>query len=92
MLRCQAQLVLKLMMCLGDCSTFTSIGALSDRSTFTSTDAFNDRCTFTSTSVLSGQHDGSLPLFFGGLVVFQGCVCVCKSSSSLPPIFSPLEF
>jgi hypothetical protein len=38
-LRCQVQLELTLMMCLNDCSTFTSAGALCDRSTFTSTDA-----------------------------------------------------
>jgi hypothetical protein len=46
------------MMCLGGCFTFTSTGALSDRSTFTSIGA------------LSGRHDGSLPMFFAGLVVF----------------------
>jgi hypothetical protein len=30
----------------------------------------SDHSTFTSTSALSGRHDGSSPLFFGGLVVF----------------------
>ncbi len=54
LLRCQAQLELTFMMCLGDRSTFTLTGALNDRSTFTSTGALSDRSTFTSTSVLSG--------------------------------------
>jgi hypothetical protein len=68
LLRCQAQLELTLMMCLGDRSTFTSTGAL------------------------SGRHDGSSPLFFlEDLLSSQG-VCVCKSSSSLPPnLFMVLE-
>jgi hypothetical protein len=92
MLRCQAQLELTFMMCLGDRSTFTSIGALSDRCTFTSTSALSERSTFTSTGTLSGRHDESSPLFLEDLLSSR-CVCVCKSSSSLslsplPPIFS----
>jgi hypothetical protein len=54
-LRCQAQLELTLMMCLGGCSTFTSTGVLSDRSTFTSTGVLSDLSTFTSTGALSDR-------------------------------------
>jgi hypothetical protein len=78
-LRCQAQLKLTLMMCMGDCSTFTSTGALSDRSTFTSISALN------------GRHDGSSPPFLEDLLSSRSVCVFCKSSSSLPPpIFSPL--
>jgi hypothetical protein len=72
MLRCQAQLELTLMMCMGDRSTFTSTGALSDHSTFTSTGAF------------SGQHDGSSPLFFWRTCCLPG-VCVCLQELKLSP-------
>jgi hypothetical protein len=55
----------------------TSIGALSDRSTFTSTDA---RAT-----------DLHHCFFLEDLLLSRG-VCVCKSSSSLPPyLFMVLE-
>ncbi len=53
LLRCQAQLELTLMMCMGDRSTFTSVGALSDRSTFTFVGALSDRSTFTSAGALN---------------------------------------
>jgi hypothetical protein len=72
MLRCQAQLELTLMMCMGDRSTFTSTGALSDHSTFTSTGAF------------SGQHDGSSPVFFWRIFCLPG-VCVCLQELKLSP-------
>jgi hypothetical protein len=78
MLRCQAQLELTLMMCLGD------------RSTFTSTDALSDRSTFTSIGVLNGRHDGSSPLLFCKTCCLLG-VCVFARAQALsppPPIFS----
>jgi hypothetical protein len=62
------------MMCLGDCSTFTSTGMLSDRSTFTSI------------GVLSGRHDRSSPLFLEDLLSSR---CVFARAQALsPPIFS----
>jgi len=71
---------------LNDCSTFTLIGALSDHSTFTLILTLSDHSTFTSTNALSGRHDGSSPLFFWRTYCLPSvCVCVCKSSSSLPP-------
>jgi hypothetical protein len=84
MLRCQAQLELTLMMCLGDRSTFTSTNALSDRSTFTSTNALSDRSTFTSIGVLSGRHDGSSPLLFCKTCCLLG-VCVFARAQALSP-------
>ncbi len=80
MLRCQAQLELTLMMCLTDCSTST--GALSDRSTFTSIGALSDRSMFTSTDARATdlRH-----YFFLEVLLLSRGVCVCKSSSFLPP-------
>jgi hypothetical protein len=72
LLRCQAQLKLTLMMCLGDRSTFTSIGTLSDCSTFTSI------------GTLSGRHDGSSPLFLEDLLSSR-CVCVFARVQALSP-------
>ncbi len=72
-MKCQAQLELTLMMCLGDRSTFTSTGVLSDHFTFTLTSAFN------------GRHDRSSPLFFLEDLLSSRGVCVCKSLSFLPP-------
>jgi hypothetical protein len=43
-----------------------------------------DRSTFASTGTLSGRRDGSSPLFLEDLLSSRG-VCVCKSSSYLPP-------
>ncbi len=83
-MRCQAQLELTFMMCLGDRSTFTSTGALSDHSTFTSTGALSDRSTFTSTSTFSGRHDRSLPLFLDDLLSSRG-VCVFARAQALSP-------
>jgi len=78
-LKCQAQLELTLMMCLGDRSTFTSTGVLSDHFTFTLTSAFN------------GRHDRSSPLFFLEDLLSSRGVCVCKSLKlSPPPIFSEI--
>jgi hypothetical protein len=84
MLRCQAQLELTLMMCMGDRSTFTSTGALSDHFTFTSTSVLSDHSTFTSTGAFSGQHDGSSPLFFWRTCCLPG-VCVCLQELKLSP-------
>jgi hypothetical protein len=81
MLRCQAQLELTLMMCLGDRSTFTSTGSLSDCSTFTST------------GTLSGRHDGSLPLSLEDMLSSRG-VCVFARAQALSPppnLFMVLE-
>ncbi len=71
-MRCQAQLELTLMMCLGDCSTFTSTGMLSDRSTFTLIGALN------------GRHDGSSPLLLEDLLSSRG-VCVFAKAQALSP-------
>ncbi len=76
MLRCQAQLELTLMMCMGDHSTFTSTGTL------------NDRSTFTSTSTFSGRHDESLPLFLEDLLSFRGVCVFARVQALSPPIFS----
>jgi len=86
MLRCQVQLELTFMMCLGDCSTFTSTSALSDRSTFTSTSGLSDHFTFTSIGALNGWHDGSSPLFFWRTCCLpKVCVCLQKLKLSPPP-------
>jgi hypothetical protein len=69
MLRCQVQLKLTLMMCMGDHSTFTSTDTLSDSSTFTSTSALSDR------------HDGSSSLFLEDLLSSRG-VCVFARAQS----------
>jgi hypothetical protein len=87
-LRCQVQLKLTLMMCLGDHFTFTSTGALSDRSTFTLTYALSDRSTFTSTGALSGRHDGSSPLFLVDLLSSRGVCVFARAQALSPPIFS----
>ncbi len=64
---------------LSDCSTST--GALNDRSTSTGT--LSDRSTFTSTDVR--VTDLGHYFFLEDLLSSRG-VCVCKSSSSLPPL------
>jgi hypothetical protein len=49
-----------------------------------------DHSTFTLTSALTGQHDGSSPLFFWRTCCLPG-VCVCLQELKLsppPPIFS----
>jgi hypothetical protein len=75
-LRCQVQLKLTFMMCMGDRFTFTSTGALSDRSTFTSTGA------------LSGRHDESSPLFLVDLLFSRGVCVFARAQALSPPIFS----
>jgi hypothetical protein len=76
------------MMCLGDRSTFTSIGVFSDHFTFTSIGALNDRFTFTSTGVFSGRHDGSSPLFLEDLLSSRGVCVFARAQALSPPIFS----
>jgi hypothetical protein len=86
-LRCQAQLELTLMMCLGDRSTFTSTGTLSDYSTLTLIGALSDYSTLTSIGTLSGRHDGSLPLFLEGLVVCLGVSVFARAQAPPPNLF-----
>jgi hypothetical protein len=72
MLRCQAQLELTFMMCMGD------------RSAFTLTNASSDHSTFTLIGALSGRHDESSPLFLEDLL-FSRCVCVFARVQAPPP-------